>query len=455
MPTYVSQYVLKVCGRCDLACDHCYVYEHADQSWRRKPKVMAPETVVQAARRISEHAGRHRLARVSVVLHGGEPLLLGRERLRSLLFTLRSVIDPVSRLGLTMHTNGVLLDEGICDLLVQYGVRVGVSLDGDRAANDRHRRFADGRSSHQQVLRALALLRRPEYRHLYAGILCTVDVASDPVAVYEAVLAQAPPRLDLLLPHATWDHPPKREPGSRVPYAAWLGQVHDRWVSDGRPVPIRFFDSLLAAWEGRRSGSEAAGLDPVDLLVLDTDGGWEQADSLKAAYDGAPETGFEVFSHSVDDAAGHPGLAARRGGLGGLAGACRSCSIVRACGGGLYAHRYRSGSGFDNPSVYCDDLKVLVPQVIEAPRRRTGAAWAGPAPGRSSPDGDDAPRHVIDLESFDLLAAGPGDRASIVALSDAMYSVNRGLVVALARRLSDRSCALGRAAAEGWRLLAA
>jgi hypothetical protein len=33
-------------------------------------------------------------------------------------------------------------------------------------------------------------------------------------------------------------------------------------------------------------------LDAVDLLVLDTDGGWEQADSLKTAYDGAPETGF-------------------------------------------------------------------------------------------------------------------------------------------------------------------
>ena len=455
MATYVSQYVLKVCGRCDLACDHCYVYEHVDQSWRRKPKIMAQETVVQAARRISEHADRHMLARVSVVLHGGEPLLLGRERLRSLLFTLRSAIDPVTRLGLTVHTNGVLLDERICDLFAEYCVRVGVSLDGDRAANDRHRRFADGRSSHHQVLRALALLRRPEYRHLYAGILCTVDVANDPVAVYEAVLAQAPPRLDLLLPHATWDHPPKREPGSHAPYAAWLGQVHDRWVSGGRPVPIRFFDSLLAAWEGRRSGSEAAGLDPVDLLVLDTDGGWEQADSLKTAYDGAPETGFEVFSHSVDDAVGHPGLAARRAGVGGLASACRSCPIVRSCGGGLYAHRYRSGSGFANPSVYCDDLKVLVPQVIEAPRRGTSAARAGHAPERPSLDGDDAPRHLIDIEAFDLLAAGPGDRASIVALSDAMYSVNRGLVVALARRLSDRSCELGRAAADGWRLLAA
>ena len=407
MATYVSQYVLKVCGRCDLACDHCYVYEHVDQSWRRKPKVMAPETVAQAARRISEHAQRHRLARVSVVLHGGEPLLLGHERLRSLLFTLRSVIDPVTRLGLTVHTNGVLLDERLCELFAEYGVRVGVSLDGDRAANDRHRRFADGRSSHQQVLRALALLRRPEYRHLYAGILCTVDVANDPVAVYEAVLAQAPPRLDLLLPHATWDNPPRRLPGSHAPYAAWLGQIHDRWVTGGRPVPIRFFDSLLAAWEGRRSGSEAAGLDPVDLLVIDTDGGWEQADSLKTAYDGAPETGFEVFSHSVDEAAAiracRPPHGRRR-----LCQACRACPIVRACGGGLYAHRYRSGSGFDNPSVYCDDLKVLVPQVITRPARTASAGKPRARPSCRAREGEGAPRHLSASRPSTCSPPGPG-----------------------------------------------
>jgi uncharacterized protein len=450
MSAYVSQYVMKVCGRCDLACDHCYVYEHADQSWQHKPKIMAEETAAWAAKRIGEHVRHHQLARVSVVLHGGEPLLLGHERLRGLLHTLRSVIDPVTRLGLTIHTNGVLLDEELCDLFTEYGVRVGVSLDGDRTANDRHRRFADGRSSHNQVLRALALLKRPDYRHLYAGILCTVDVANDPIAVYEAVLAQAPPRLDLLLPHATWDKPPGGPPGGHAPYAAWLGQIHARWLKDGRPVPIRFFDSLLAAWEGRRSGSESVGLDPVDLLVIETDGGWEQADSLKTAYNGAPETGLDVFSHSVDEAAAHPGLAARRAGIGGLSRSCRACSIVRACGGGLYAHRYRSGSGFDNPSVYCDDLKVLVPQVINAPRR---AAKAERPSGSSAWEGGKASPNRLDAQAFDLLSAGTGDHAAMAALADAMYSVSRALVGAVAGRLGDTSSALAGAAVDGWRLL--
>ncbi len=41
MSASISQYVLKVCSRCDLACDHCYVYEHADQSWQAKPKIIA------------------------------------------------------------------------------------------------------------------------------------------------------------------------------------------------------------------------------------------------------------------------------------------------------------------------------------------------------------------------------------------------------------------------------
>src|SRR5260370_19910730 len=117
------------------------------------------------------------------------------------------------------------------------------------------------------------------------------------------------------LPISTWEQPPHRPPGTHVPYATWLGRIHCRWIADGRPLPIRFFDSLLAAWEGRPSGSEAAGLDSVDLLVIETDGAWEQTDSLKTAFEDAPATGLDIFSHSVDEAAAHPGVADRQAGV--------------------------------------------------------------------------------------------------------------------------------------------
>src|SRR5262249_33964630 len=157
----------------------------------------------------------------------------------------------------------------------------GISLDGDRTANDRHRRFADGRSSHAEVLRALALLDQPRFRGIFAGILCTVDLRNDPEEVYDAVPAPYPPALDPLLPHATWDNPPERYDRGDRAYGAWLAAIYRRWTGGGKPFPIRLFDSLLATGNGGASATEWVGLNAVDLAVIESNGEWQQVDSLK------------------------------------------------------------------------------------------------------------------------------------------------------------------------------
>ncbi|MBO4165119.1 FxsB family cyclophane-forming radical SAM/SPASM peptide maturase [Micromonospora antibiotica] len=427
----LSQYVLKLTSRCDLSCDHCYVYEHPDQSWRRQPRLMTPDTVEATARRIAEHAADHRLGTVRVVLHGGEPLLAGAARLAATADTLRRTITPVARLDLRMQSNGVLLTPEIADVLVAHEIRVGVSLDGDRSANDRHRRYATGASSYDQVRRALALLRRPDYRSAYAGLLCTVDLANDPLRVYQALLAEQPPRIDFLLPHANWDRPPTRPDGAATPYADWLLTIHRRWLADGRPVPIRLLESLLATAAGGSTSTEAVGLAPADLVVVETDGTFEQVDSLKSAFHGAAATGLDVFRHPVDEAAAHPGIAVRQTGLAGLCATCRSCPLVRRCGGGLFAHRYRSGSGFDNPSVYCADLAALV---------RATTTPAGPVPDRSA---DALPSAVLDD-----LGSGRGGAESTGQLAAVHHGIARALTVAL-----SPAATADPVAAAGWRLL--
>ncbi|MFE5865182.1 radical SAM/SPASM protein FxsB, inactivated metallohydrolase extension form [Streptomyces virginiae] len=352
--------VLKVHSRCDLACDHCYVYEHADQSWRARPKVISPEVISHTASRLAEHARDHALPSVTVILHGGEPLLAGTARLRLVCEEFTRALNGIADLDLRIHTNGLQLSTRYLDLFDEYGVRVGISLDGDRAANDRHRRFADGRTSHPLVLAAVALLRSEPYRHLYQGLLCTVDVANDPVAVLDALVELEPPRVDFLLPHATWETPPARPDGAPDAYARWLLRIFDHWDRLGRPVPVRLFESLLSTLRGGPSLTESLGLAPTDLVVVETDGTLEQVDSLKSAFEGAAATGFNVFDHAFDQVASHPGVRARQLGLAGVSDACRRCPVVRSCGGGLYTHRYRDRNGFDNPSVYCTDLRELV-----------------------------------------------------------------------------------------------
>jgi uncharacterized protein len=413
------QFVLKVHSRCDLACDHCYVYTHADQSWRNRPTVMSDETIAHTAARIAEHAESHALPSVRVIMHGGEPLLAGPARLERIATTLRAALDGGYELDLRIHTNGVLLDEAFCELFAARGIRVGISLDGDRAANDRHRRYADGRSSYDRVIRAIELLRGPRYRAIYAGLLCTIDVANDPIAVYESLVALDPPAIDFLLPHATWDQPPARPGGAATAYADWLIRIFDRWVTDGRPVPVRMFAAIFQTARGGASLTEALGLDPCDLIVIETDGALEQADSLKTAFEGAPATGLHVSTHSFADAASHPGVVDRQGGLATLCDTCQRCPVVGSCGGGLYAHRYRTGSGFANPSVYCADLLKLITHV----RHRTTSAATGVAREHRT--------HTMPGRDLDDLAAGLGGAAAVGRLAESQLSVPRALLAAL------------------------
>jgi uncharacterized protein len=419
------QFVLKVHSRCDLACDHCYVYQSADQSWRNRPMVMTEETAAWAAQRIGEHAKSHQLRHVRVVLHGGEPLLAGVARLNQIAAALRAALGDVSDLDLRIHTNGVLLDDAFCEMFAALDVQVGISIDGDRAANDRHRRYADGRSSYDSVVRAIGLLSADAYRHLYAGLLCTVDVRNDPLTVYESLVALRPPRVDFLLPHATWERPPYRPQGTPAAYADWLIAIFDRWAADGRPVGIRLFDSIIGMARGCGSLTEALGTAPSDLMVIETDGAYEQADSLKVAYEGAPATGFDVFRHSLDEAAGHPGVTARQQGIAGLCDTCRKCPVVETCGGGLYAHRYRSASGFANPSVYCADLMKLIKHVRGAAQP---APHAGPA-GR--------PAHALAMTDLDQLSSGYGDGVTVTQLGQAQQSLMRALVAAVGQAAGD------------------
>src|SRR3954462_331239 len=83
-PVPFRQFLLKVHSRCNIACDYCYVYELADQSWQAQPTVMSDQVVERAAERIAGHAATHGLDEVRVILHGGEPLLAGRDFFRKL-----------------------------------------------------------------------------------------------------------------------------------------------------------------------------------------------------------------------------------------------------------------------------------------------------------------------------------------------------------------------------------
>lgn len=370
-PVPLRQFTLKVHSRCNLACSYCYIYNGSDGSWRRHPPRVAPHIMRQTARRIAEHVREHELRAIRVDLHGGEPLLTGPDVLLEYVATIRAMVPDGCVVRVTVQTNGTLLTENVLAELAEADVHIGLSLDGGTSELNRRRLDHAGRPSWPSAVKAVELLsRHPE---TYAGLLCTIDIDRDPAQVYRSLVALLPPSLDLLLPHANWSAPPpglpERAPeaartGDRgpTPYGDWLAAVFDLWwdgVDAGPRPPIRIFTEIVALLLGMPSVTETVGLSPVVAVVVETDGSIEQLDSLKQTYEGAVLTGLDVFRNSFDEVLDHPGAAARQMGAAALSVTCRSCPVVRVCGGGNYAHRYREGSGFRHPSVYCRDLERL------------------------------------------------------------------------------------------------
>jgi uncharacterized protein len=366
-PLAFQQFILKIHSRCDLACTYCYMYEMADQSWKAQPRRMSEVIVDRTAQRIAEHAAAHELAEVEVILHGGEPLLAGADFISHAVRVIRREAAEVgTRVRVAVQTNGLRLDEDFLRLFDSLEIRVGVSLDGDEEAQDRHRRFAGGRGSHALVSASLRRLAFGPFHHLFSGLLCTIDVRNDPVATYEALAAFDPPAIDFLLPHGNWSAPPPfRDPGSpATPYADWLIPIFDRWYgSPSEETEVRLFAEIIRLLAGRASRTEVIGLSPVRMAVIETDGGIEQSDILKSSYHGAAATTMHVLSHPFDTVLRHPAIAARQIGELALAPVCHGCDIVSVCGGGLYAHRYNLADGFMGPSVYCPDLYRLITHI--------------------------------------------------------------------------------------------
>jgi uncharacterized protein len=324
---------------------------------------MSGETVRQLAARMAEHAHTHGLESMELVLHGGEPLLAGRQFVRFLIETVRREATGVE-VRPVLQTNAVLLDRAWLHLCDELGIRVGISLDGDSAAHDRHRHGPGGRGSYAAVARALEPLTKPAFRHLFGGLLCTVDLRNDPLVTYESLRAFDPPAIDFLLPHGHWSAPPPGHDPNGAPYAAWLNQIFDLWYQASvQETAVRLFTEIIQLVLGGASSSEEIGLSPVVSVTVETDGEIEQSDLLKSVFDGAPATGLHVARDSFDAALLLPEIVARQIGAAALCETCAACPERRVCGAGLYVHRYRPGAGFANPSIYCADLLALISHI--------------------------------------------------------------------------------------------
>lgn len=360
----LNEYVIKIASRCNLDCDYCYEYNLGDDSWKSQPKLMAEKTVKKLAQRIREHSITHGVKEVFLSLHGGEPLMVGARKLDRICEIFKEELADDVHPIITTQTNGILLKEDIIDVVLKHNIWVSVSLDGIKEIHDAHRTDHKNEGSYDRVIKGINLLKKLAPQN-FAGLLCVIDPKADPVATLDAIAQLEVEWVDFLLPHHNWDNLPFRTRSDiNYEYGLWYWEIFKIWVADKYPkLSIRFLENIVSQLVGGKNTFEAMTLSPCSLITIATDGGYEGVDCLKSTASGVQKLGIGVDFGSFDLAIKNNLVQIRQSGELQLASSCLSCSYKKVCAGGYFPHRWGNEHGFNNRSVYCEDLYWLIAQI--------------------------------------------------------------------------------------------
>lgn len=368
MSSRIDQLVLKVAERCNINCTYCYLYQRGDTTYLARPKFMSENVFEDVLRRSAEYCSSRPGHQITLVLHGGEPTLIGPERLSRMVGQARAVLGG-SLKAISMQTNGTRLDSRWAELVVRLGIRVGISIDGSAHVHDLQRVDHRGRGTHTAVVRGL---RAMQDIGVEPSVLCVVNPDVDGAEVYRSLRSIGATQIDFLLPDVTHDSIGSTFPElPKLAVGKYLADAFDAWFDEGDPeIEVRLFLGILRALFGGAHVTDQLGNGIAAYLVIETDGSIQPNDVLRICRDGMSETTANVATDAFDDVLESVPLLKMASVDGSrLSDVCQSCPESRVCAGGYLPHRYAARNGFDNPSVWCADLYHLIGHV----RGRLGA----------------------------------------------------------------------------------
>jgi len=331
-----------------------------DDSWRAMPKRMSQETQTLVAGQLGRLfvAQSHPFA---VVLHGGEPLLLGAGRLQGLFEALR--VELPTSCPISIQTNAVLITEQVLDLCALFNVSLSVSLDGPASVHDKHRVDVHGRASHVRVVEGLSRLQHhPKADDLFSGVLAVVDPTSDPSEVYSYFKTLGVPSVDFLYRDGNRTVLPFGKASTEsAEYGRWMSAILDRYVVDPDPPRIRLLNDMFRLILGGAGVKEGIGLTDFGIVVVDTDGSFTKNDTLKSTPLGDRfNASWTAHRDELSEVVISPEFLEYHALQQPGSSICRACPELGVCGGGMLTHRFDIAHGYDNPTVFCADQKWLI-----------------------------------------------------------------------------------------------
>lgn len=146
--------IIKPTYACNFRCKYCYLSNETKSS-HKKFDVKLAKKAIRQIRTVLEKKPRQKL---SLIWHGGEPLLWGIENYRAIFAFMKEELSEVQYKN-SMQTNLSLINEEFIDLFMQHNVHIGFSLDGIKHINDSQRVDVAGAGTFDTIMEKVAICK--------------------------------------------------------------------------------------------------------------------------------------------------------------------------------------------------------------------------------------------------------------------------------------------------------
>ena len=356
--------VVKATRACNLSCSYCY-----DRSRHRitsdRKSIIVSEVVALLAQSLPVPS------QILIVLHGGEPLLIGKDEFDRVIQEMRRANSQGHTFKLAIQTNATLIDDSWADILAAakdlLGERgIGISIDGPPEINDVVRFTKNLKGSSKSIELAIDRLHK---RKIDFGLLCVVGAhnVNNPENVY-AYFTGLSPGFIRFIPCFDLDESGQIAKYAITPmqYSEFLIKCYDTWLSDSNSlIPIDPFVSIIAnlsgvdsPWCEYEAKSKCQG-----FALIDDNGGVASCDNWGERADRKEELSiFSMSKAKLYDVLSNPykstDIPIR---IKTLMQMCSECSVYKICYGGCLATRDEFLNNNKSLSYeYCAAKKKLI-----------------------------------------------------------------------------------------------
>ncbi len=327
------------------------MYNLGDSSYKLQPKFMSFDTVDAILKKTQNFIEKYNKKSFTFIFHGGEPLLAPKkfyvsfvEKANKLQKTLKGVTFYYD-----LQSNGALIDKDWIYLFKSLKIHPSISIDGTERAHDMYRIDHKGKGSYKKVVAAAKLVKN---KLGILDIVCVINTEETPQEVYNSFKELNADSVNFLIPDYTHDNLPKKT-SNHTSLGKWMIALFDIWIKDKNrykiPIFIGFLNRLMRIKENTRNEST--------VLIIESNGEIEAIDSLKACGNNFTKTSLNILKHNLDDIeTSSLGKLYFSDYSSKLCYQCEQCPLKDICTGGRLVHRYSQKNGFNNPSIYCNDL---------------------------------------------------------------------------------------------------